>query len=292
MKKPTDKEFQDVEELNRWTYNYFYDRLCELAMSVFKWENLPDTIDERFLELTLLESGYCLFFKDEVIGYLALPCRLGGELDVYRIPINRSAYATNDYRCDCTKQNSTLIFNNYAHTATIDYVRLFARRLANCERTVDVNVNAQKTPVMILSSDKQRQTMKQLYMRYDGNYPFIMGNKDLDTTGVKSLSTQAPYVADKLTELKQSIWSEALTWLGISNLNLTKKERLISDEVNTNMGFVNTQRFTRLNARQQACNEINRKFGLNVSVSFREDTAIIGSTELTKDLIQDGENVE
>lgn len=281
-KKPTDKLFNDVASLNNRTYNFFYERLSELAISVFKWHNLPPTIDERFLELTLMERGYCLFFNDPDIGFLSLPCLIGGNLDVYRIPIDRTAYATNGYQYNTTKQDSTLIFNNYAHTPTIPYVELFARRLTNCERTVDVNVNAQKTPVLILATEKQRLTLKNFYMQYDGNYPFIAGNKELDVSGIKAVSTQAPYVSDKLTELKQSIWAEALTWLGISNLNLSKKERLVSDEVSSNLGFVNTQRFTRLNARTQACEEINRKFGLNISVTFREDTNLIATTDISE----------
>lgn len=284
-----DPNFYDAATLNTLTFDFYFNRLCELAMSVFKWENLPPTIDERFLELTLLEKGYCLYFNDDVIGDLALPCTIGGELDVYRIPISRWAYSPNGYQQYRTKQDSVLIFNNYSHTPTYQYIELFARRIAECERTVDVNVKAQKTPVMVLSSDKQRNTMKNLYLQYDGNYPFIFGNKDIDTNALKTLNTQAPYVADKITALKQEIWNEALTWLGISNLNVNKKERLVTDEVATNLGFVNSQRYTRLNARQQACEEINRKFDTNISVNFRDDTAL---TLKMKEVNQNDEEIE
>ena len=83
-----------------------------------------------------------------------------------------------------------------------------------------------------------------------------------------------PYVGNELQTYKHQIWNEALTYLGIENVNTDKKERLISDEVVNNMGDVEAERFTRLNARRQACEEINELFGLDVQVDFRSGTYI------------------
>jgi hypothetical protein len=85
------------------------------------------------------------------------------------------------------------------------------------------------------------------------------------------LQTNAPYVADKLYQLKTQIWNEALTYLGISNLNVQKKERLVSDEVIRSMGGVIASRYSRLQARREACDAINRMFGLDISCDFRDD---------------------
>ena len=150
-------------------------------------------------------------------------------------------------------------------------VEMFSKRLYNLDRAIDVNANAQKTPILIQCDEKQRMTMKNLYMQYDGNEPFIFGTKALDVNGLTVLKTDAPYVADKLYQLKTEIWNEALTYLGISNLNLQKKERLVSDEVTRNMGGIIASRYGRLNARRQACEQINEMFGLDISVDYRED---------------------
>lgn len=266
-------------ELNNKTYIDYYDRLMELALNVFEWENLPPTVDERFLELTLYEMGYCLYFDDPIIGNLALTCTIGGRLDVYRIPILRRAYAVNGYNKMCSAKDSVLIFNNYLHTPTLLTIDLFARRLYEIERAIDVNVKGQKTPKAILSSEQQRLTMKNLFMQYDGNEPFIFGDKNLDIEGIKSLDIGSPFIADKLQILKHQIWNEALTFLGIENSNQDKKERLVSDEVGSNYGNVEAQRNVMLNARRQAVKKINAMFGTDINVKFRSNLATMVNTE-------------
>lgn len=259
------------ERLNRNTFNDYFNRLFELAINMFKWENLPDTVDERFLELALCEKGYCLYFNDDIMGNLALTCMIGGELDVYRIPTRRIAFAVNGYQAERTNKDSVLIFNNYLHTPTMQTISLYAERLTAIERAIDVNVNAQKTPIAILTDEKQKKTVEEIYRKYEGNAPVIIGAKNLDLDSVKALTTGAPYVADKLNILKRQIWNEALTFFGIENANTEKRERLVSDEITSNLGGVQAQRYVMLNAREQAADKINRMFGTNISVKFRQD---------------------
>lgn len=246
-------------------------RFSELALSVFKWENLPDSVDERFLELTLYSDGQAVFFRDEVLGELCLQCLVNGPFDVYRIPIRRRAIAANGYQKQLSRKDSVIIWNNKLHTNTEPDMRVFARRLYDLDRTIEVNARAQKTPVFLQGPEEQRLTLINAYKEYDGNAPVIMGNKTLDPEGFKVITTEAPYVADKLYQLKTQIWNEALTYLGISNLTIQKKERVNTDEVARSMGGTLASRNARLEARRQACEEINRMFGLNISVHFRED---------------------
>lgn len=275
-------------QINNQTYIDYYQRLMEFAINMFEWRNLPPTVDERFLELTLYEKGYCLYFNDEVVGNLALTCTIGGMLDVYRIPTDRRAFAVNGYNKICTSQDSVLIFNNYLHTPTILTIELFARRLYEIERTIDVNVKAQKTPTLVLASEQQRLTMKNLYMQYDGNEPFIFGDKDMEFDGIKCLKTDAPYVADKLQVLKHQIWNEALTFCGIENSNQDKKERLVADEVGSNYGNIEAQRNVMLNARRQAADKINRMFGTNIEVGFRSSlNTMVNSENVSRETIEE-----
>jgi hypothetical protein len=277
-------------ELNNKTYSDYYNRLMELALNVFEWENLPPSVDERFIELTLYEIGYCLYFNDEIIGNLALTCTIGGQLDVYRIPLLRRAYAVNGYNKMCSAKDSVLIFNNYLHTPTQSTIELFARRLYEIERAIDINVKAQKTPTLILSSEQQRLTMKNLYMQYDGNEPFIFGDKNLDIEGIKSLKTDAPFVADKLEILKHQVWNEALTFCGIENSNQDKKERLVSDEVGSNYGNIEAQRNVMLNARKQAVKKINSMFGTKIDVHFRSNlTTMVNVDNVSRETLDNEE---
>lgn len=264
--------FEDSAYLNDRTYMQYLNRLTELSISMFEWKNLPATVDPRYLELHLFETGCMVYFKDEVIGDLCLDCIANGRLDVYGNPILRRAYSGyNNYNKLLKDSNSVIIWNNYLHTNSILDVKMFARRLYVLDRIIDVNANAQKTPVLVQGTEKQRLTLLNLYKEFDGNAPFIFGDKSLDMSSLKALSTNAPYVADKIYQLKTQIWNEALTYLGISNINIQKKERLITDEVSRNQGNTIASRYSRLESRREAVKKINEMFGTNIEVNYRED---------------------
>lgn len=265
---------------NNQAFIHYLNRLKELAVSMFEWKNVPDTVDIRYLELTLMQDGMAIFFNDEELGYLGLQVMIGGNLNVYRIPIIRRAYAVNGYSKDLNPDDSVIIFNNMLHTNSIMDLEMFALKLYECDRTVDVNIKAQKTPVALLCDENQRLVMKNLYLQYDGNMPFIFGSKNLDIKQIQAINTGAPFVADKVMETKNQIWNEALTYLGISNTSYQKKERLISDEVIRNMGGTIASRYSRLSERQKACDMINRMFGLNMSVDYREDVQQLVETNI------------
>lgn len=263
--------FKNSAIANDATFMQYYQRLLELSVSMFEWQNLPSTVDSRFLELGLFERGSMLFLRDEVLGELALPALLGGQLDVYNTPISREAYASNGYRNRLDSSNSVIIWNNMLRCPSFQTIYQYAYRLFELDRTIDVNVRAQKTPVLIQCTENERLTMQNLYMQYDGNAPVIYGDDSLNPDALRVLSTQAPYLADKLYQLKTNIWNEALTYLGIPNVSEQKRERLVTDEVQRGMGGTLASRFSRLHARQQACDDINRMFNLNIWCEFRQD---------------------
>lgn len=271
MSRRKDRQFWESAIMNNSTFRQYYNRLVELSISMFEWKNLPDSVDPRFLELTLFTDGQAVFFEDEVLGYLALQNAMGGGFDVYRIPTNRRAYAVNGYQKQLDENDSVIIYNNYLHTNSMLDVQMFAKRLYNLDRAIDVNANAQKTPILLLCDDSERLTLENMYMQYDGNKPVIKGVKGLNPNAFTVLKTDAPYVADKLYQLKTQIWNEALTYLGISNINITKKERLITDEVTRNQGGTIASRYSRLQARREACKKINEMFGLDIWCDYRED---------------------
>lgn len=265
-------QFGESAIRNNGTYGFYLERLTELAISMFEWKNLPKEIDPRFLELTLFQDGQAVWFKDEELDkYLALQVIINGRLNVYRVPIDRRAFAVNGYQRELNIDNSVIIYNNYLRTNSYKMCVLYAKKLYNLDRIIDVNANAQKTPVLIRVPETQRLTATNVYKEWDGNQPVIYGEKDLDPNMLAVMKTDAPYVADKIYQLKTQYWNEALTYLGISNLNIQKKERLVSDEVVRTQGGTIASRYSRLQARREACDKINEIFGLNVDVDYRED---------------------
>ena len=281
--------FNESLILNKYTYTQYVNWLTELAISMFKWKNLPASVDARYIEQQLFLTGQMVYFQDEVIGDLCLNCLSTGRMDVYGYPLIRRAYSTyNNYQRLLKSNNSVVVYNNYMRTNSVLDVQMYARRLYNLDRIIDVNVNAQKTPVLLRCSEKQRLTILNLYMQYDGNEPFIFGDKDLDLNSLAVLKTDAPYVADKLYQLKTEVWNEALTHLGISNVNINKKERLITNEVSRTQGGTIASRYSRLDSRQEAAEKINTMFGRDIEVDYRDELQLLDNLDYNEDGNVDG----
>lgn len=274
---------------NMETVKMYMWRLMEIAISVFKWTGLPKGVDERMLEWWLLRDGFCGFFYDEDLkadnkrrapeGYAVLPMRIGGQWDMYEYPTDRTAYSTNGLQVPCDETNSVLIFNNFLRVPMWLTLWQYAWRLAEAQRTVDINMRQQRTARVVVSDEADKLTWLQITKDADEGKPWILAYKGLDLNQLKVLDTAAPFIGNEVQIYKHQIWNEALTYLGVENVNTDKKERLVSDEVINNMGDVEASRFVRLNARKQACDEINELFGLNVDVEFRSGQYIrTGST--------------
>lgn len=261
--------------LNDLTFTDYYYRLTLIATSIFKWENLPNGINERWIERFLYYHGECMFFKDETFGLMVSKTTRNG-VNHYDEPIDLVPVATNFSNIRSYKNGveAVLIKNNDLSIPTELTTRLYAYRLADITRSQDININAQRTPVLIKCTDKQRLTLRNVYQQYSGNEPVIYGDKSTDFSSVEVLKTEAPVVFDKLQTHKHQLMNEFLTFLGINNANQDKKERLVADEVQANNEQVVVDFNKMLKARESACEEINKLFGTNIKVSKRSDIYI------------------
>ena len=294
MSRRRKTNFEESLAMNDYTYIQYAYRLMELSISMFEWKNLPEGIDERFLEMVLFTDGQAVFFKDDELGdYLALQCLINGKLNVYRIPINRRAFAVNGYQKQLTDKDSVIIFNNMLHTNSWLDVKMFAKRLYNLDRIIDVNANAQKTPTLLKCDQRQRLTLLNAFKEMDGNSPVIFADNSFDENTVICLKTDAPFVCDKIYDLKTNLWNEALTYLGIPSANVMKKERLIKDEVLRGLGGTLANRYSRLSERQRAVEKINNMFKTNIEVTIRDEIDDLGKIDAGLDTpMLGGENNE
>lgn len=259
-----------AKSLNDLTFTDYYYRLMLLARSLYKWDNLPNGISEKWIERFLFNEGKCVFFKHPDLGFMVTKIADNGQLNPYDEPTLITAHATNmDNVLLKNYVEGVIISNNDDNIPTTMTLQLYALRLAEISRTIDVNIGAQKTPNLILCSDKQLMTMKNVYKQYNGNEPVIYGNKDLDIDSIRVLKTDAPIVFDKLQLHKHAVWNECMTFLGLGNANQDKKERLVTDEVQANNEQIEASANIMLKARQEACDKINKLFGLNIKVSLR-----------------------
>lgn len=282
-------KFIDTSILNDQTFYDYLDRFKKVALSIFEWCNLPKSMNAMWLEQCLYYTGQAAFLKDKKFGFINTRCVASEYLNIYGLPTSLNCFS---FQYQTTRKLYTglipglteaqkeqrdyyeaiLVMNNWERIPTAGSMELFALRLYEAERTADVNIKAQKTPVLLLVNDKQRLTMENLYMQYDGNKPFIFGDKDnLSDTQLKAIKTDAPFIADKIIDYKKEIWNEALTFLGINNIMVDKKERLITDEANSNNELINLNLQSYLAPRQEACKQFNEKFGLKVEEITKEE---------------------
>ena len=257
--------------LNSWTTIDYLNRLKEYALNMFEWINLPKTVDARFIELVLFEEGKINFFEDKLIGFLALRVNESGKQNVYNEFDKKYIYANNGFSRVRNLRNSVTIYNNYLRTPTYTTVNLYAIRLARVTREIDLNIEAQKTQVLITCPENQKLSLKNVYEQYKGNAPVIYTDSEFNLDSIKVLKTDAPFVVDKLTLYKHDLWNEVMTFLGVNNSNQDKKERLVANEVDANDEQIEQARFNMLDARKDACKKINDMFGLNIDVKFRND---------------------
>ena len=262
------------KQLNDRTLTDYFYRLMLISRALFKWENLPNGLDEKWIERYLFCEGSCLFFKDPNLGFVVTHWGCSGKYNMYDEPTEVNPIAVNYiYEGEeplVNNENCVIIRNNDDMIPTSPTIQNYAYKLTNVDRTIDTNIMAMKIPTIIKCSDKQKLSLKQTINQRNDNEPVIFGDKGLDTTEINALKIDAPIVFDKLQIQKHAIWNECMTFLGINNANMDKRERLVDDEVQANNEQVKASEDVMLKARQKAVEQINSIFGTNIRVTRRK----------------------
>lgn len=283
-KIPPKDAFRDAILMNNDTYIDYLERMKKICLSMFEWQNLPESMNARFIEMCLFYNGQAALLYDDNYGYINTMAADGGYINIYGLPTEIQCYSyrfnqrRSLYMTDTGEERGKeciLVMNNYERIPTSATVNLFAYRLAEAQRTADVNIKAQRTPILITTDQKQYFTLKKMYEEYDGNTPAIFADKNVITPdALKSMKTDAPFIAQNIMDYKREIWNEFLTFMGISNLS-EKRERMISNEVDSNNELVNLNLQALLIPRKEACKQFNEKYGLMgkkaIDVKVRSD---------------------
>ena len=269
------------------TYSTWFNRLYNIAISRFEWLNLPDTCNEKFIEQVLFFNGSMVGYKDTTLNrYLIMPCTNNSELDIFGYPAKVNAYGYNGYMAqnltpytitlgqETTNADAALLYANYSRCPDLPAVLYFARKLTKIDRTIDVNINVQKTPYIISCGENQRLTVANMFKQVDNFEPAIITTKFYGLNGEKPINVmdlKSPFVADKMQVLKRQVYQEALTYLGIEANTSEKAERQVTEELTANMGETESMRQSPLASRKQFCKEFNKIYGTNIDVKFRSD---------------------
>lgn len=250
------------------TYNMYFRRMLSLAENVFEFDNLPKYIDVAFLNKTLLRQGAIAFFKDEILGLIALPFAYVGKVDVYGRPTTIQVYGQNNYSRILKDDEYVIMYdNNGRYPLYLDICQI-AERLSLCIRTQDINMIHQRTPRIWKTSKDQELSVKRTINEIDSMTEDVVTYDSLDIDDMSVVLAPAPYVTDKIDDHIDKLWSDFYQLIGIANVQETKKERLIRDEMTASLGGTIAARFSRFEPRKNAIEKINEKFGENISVHY------------------------
>ena len=275
--KPTDDDaMADID--NKATYDYYMSTLLEIAVSRFRWDGLPDGVNAQQMEYWAIADGYCALCRDESLksdpymrapaGYAVMRCALASMPDNYNLPLDIHAYSITGYNGMFDPDNSVLLLNSPLRFSMIANLTWYAKRLADIDRTLDLQVAAQKTPKILKGRDEEQLTIRNTARKLRLNVPFIRLNNSFDTENMSVLDMETGFNGIPLQTVKHQIWNECMGYLGIDNVNEDKRERMISSEVRNNMGDVVIRRNVGLQMRRKFCDQANDLFGLSVSVDY------------------------
>lgn len=281
-------QFLDSALANSDTYYDYLDRFKQVALSQFEWINLPETMNADFLEKCLYYFGEASLLKTKDYGFINTKCCTNGRINIYELPTNLNCFSVgfqasrklyNGFSVDEEDEEYNyciLVKNNFDKLPTAPSMELFAYRLYQAERCCDVNIKNSKFPMIFAGDESMKLFFANLYEKYDGNEPVMfIDKKQLGEMAFRTIKTDSPFLVDKIMNYKKEIWNEALTYLGINNIHVEKKERLISGEVDSNNELINLNLQSRLAVRKKACDQFNKFFKLEgkdkIDVKVRSD---------------------
>ena len=268
-------EFWQSDVYNRRAEAKNLSMLLSLAMNRFRWVNLPDTCDDRFLEMTLHRTGVATIchaqnMPDVWQSLIASPY---GDFNAYGIPVRWRATGYDQTNYDVTSDNGELVYYSYSRTNPWNALEIFARKLTHYERTEDVNLFQQHKPMILIAPQEKKLELTNLLKQVAGNEPVILGDTNFAdlASNVTKIDTEVPLIVEDLAKGWQNVFYNALLYLVIPHLAFEKGERMIEHEVTANTAPTNIMLLDCLNARRQAARELNRRFGLNIEVYFNDD---------------------
>lgn len=276
-------------------YLLYYNMLEEMACATLHWEGLPVEIDKRFLNMTIFNQGLSVFFwDDEYDRFFSTMGTPGGQVNMYQQPTRYMAYGAGDFHRLLTIDDCVPIWANYLRVPPAEAFRIYARQLANIRQTIDVQLQGHKMPTIVTAPESKRLTVGNLLQQWQGNEPIIFGVDTLmDGVSIDYLSAKAPYIVGDLYDHFRNVWCEAMSYIGVDNSPVDKPERVQSAEVKSNNKAIEIMRLTRFDTIRQACEQINRKYGLEVWADFNGDwSSVVYDALMTEPAVEAGSDAE
>lgn len=247
-----------------------------LASSSIKWEGLPEYIDTIRLENILNRSGSAIIGYDEMLDrYFMASNASVGNIDIDGYPMDRRGIFANGQNVHFTPETSVIIYNNSMRMADLWVYELIAYDMADYDSAIKVNMNSQKTMPIIPTTQEQQLSIENTYNDLQNNLPYTLVERNgFDIEGFKNallFDNRKSFTADLMIGVEREMWNRCLTFIGVNNVNVEKKERVNVQETTSNLDEILYMRRDRLNSRNFAGLKMKELWGWNVTASYYSD---------------------
>lgn len=254
--------------------NVYLAQCSNLILTMCEFD-LPEGCNAEYLMKSLYFDGKAAFCNDPIMGWINLRATIYGKPNIYDLPNEIIGYSNTGFQKHYKKDDFIFIKSGPMMIPLVAYVAYFCNVIADIEQTARINLKAQKTPITFSGSKDQQLSLINTYMKLEGNVPYLFVNKDFkDQIGIEALNTGAPFIADKLQELKKSYKAELLSFMGLNNVE-DKKERMVVDEVNANNQYISSASEILMSQLEPAIEELSKKTGYPCKVRLRTQSEIL-----------------
>lgn len=265
--------------------NMWLIRIMRLAESAIQWKGFPNTVDTIYMENVLNRTGSAIVVREEMLSekpiILCGQNASVGQLDIYGVPMDRRVIFRNGTPADYSIDDSVIIYNNSMRMADLWIFEMLASEMADIDMAIRVNVQSQKTMPIFPASQPQKLSIEQMYSSIENNIPYItIDPQSINLDQFKNalmFDNRKSFTSDLMIQVQKEKWNRILTFLGINNVNIEKKERVNVQEVMSNNDELLVMRRDRLNSRERAAKLLSEKFGTKIEVSYYAEENINGN---------------
>jgi hypothetical protein len=286
---------------------FYREQLLRELSHMFKWEGLPQTVPQDYLERTLIRHGYVLYYEHENIGQDVLRCEVTGY-NRHHLPTHARTY-TPTTNAEVTPQvtraikrladgesvefdptTDGVIIQNMEYGQNVrDIVDHYAERLALAQQAFDTNLLWANIPYIFqVSSDETRLSIEKMFADIFSGKPFTIVDNSLftDNKDRAGLPSGIPFIGKELIDVQNEIMMKFRESVGFNTAGVDKAERVNTLEIKSNDQHTKSVLQIMLEQRQIACEAINKFFGQSVTVDILADD--IDSPGQGEEEIEDG----
>ena len=248
--------------------NHYNNKYFNLFMTILKIGGLSQQAADFFLRRCWDTGNYCIF---PVVNEPFVSTFTSSFVDVYGWAkdvevvnkYNASFFPVGLQRVD---RDVVIGYVRPNHKPIKTMVDNYIQRIVNIDMVINTNLIVHKMPFVVGVSPADRAKCEDLMQRLLNDDPVIFTElKDLQLA--KAMTTNAPYIVDKLYAHRIALENELLTELGIDNVIAdATKERLLVDEVNANNAIINLNGKMMLDQIQTAFDKANELWGFSLTI--------------------------